>query len=199
MTAMTYIINLPNRPDRLQTISQQLQFLGIPFNVWSAIKHENGRLGLTLTMEQLFAHCLKNNYDNVFVFEDDAKILTNEYIEIIDKCIHQLPENYDLLYAGCNLHGKCKRYSENLLIASGMYSSHSILYSRQAIEKILPLLHTYNTYDKLLVEEIQPYESSFCSYPLLVTQESGYSDIAGKEVNYDRYIEKRYNEKTKGI
>jgi len=37
---------------------------------------------------------------------------------------------------------------------------------------------------------------AFCCYPLLATQVSGYSNITNKIMNYERLIEKRFNERT---
>ncbi len=200
MKMPTFIINLPNRPDRLAKIKAQLDKFGIFYYVWAATKNEDGKKGLVETMRELFAHCAGMDYDNVFVFEDDSRILSDEFLEIIYKCVLQLPKDYELFYAGCNLHGKCKRYSENLIEGTGFYSSHAVMYSKAAIFRILSLLKNYNcAYDELLVKEIQREGNTFCSFPLLVSQENGYSDIAKRNVNYEKFIEKRYEEKTNGL
>lgn len=166
---------------------------------WEATKNDNGRLGLIETMKRLFTSFLKTEEMQLFVLEDDFKILTDDYPEIINECIKQLPDDFDLFYAGCNLYGHCSRFSENLLKADGMYSSHAIIYSRKAIEKLLPHLDAAETYDVTLVNTIQKDGNSYCSFPLLISQQTGMSDIMNKVVNYEVFLEKRFTEKTKHL
>jgi glycosyl transferase family 25 len=46
-----------------------------------------------------------DNYDNGLIIEDDV-ILSDDFINIFNKYLTQLPENYDMLFIGdgCNLH-----------------------------------------------------------------------------------------------
>jgi len=194
-----FLVNLYERADRLEQATAELGAHGVAFKVWQAIKKEDGRMGLILTMKELFIHCLKNDYQRVLVFEDDVKILAPEFATTVANCVQQLPPDFDLFYLGCNLYGEVKKYSQNLLSANGMYSSHAVLYSKKAIRKILRLLNDAKIYDTMLVNTIQKEDNCYCSFPLLVSQHFGYSDIAKREINYEKFIEKRYAEKTKGL
>ena len=48
---------------------------------------------------------ISDNYDNGLIFEDDV-ILSDDFTNIFNKYITQLPENFDMLFIGdgCNLH-----------------------------------------------------------------------------------------------
>lgn len=195
----TILVNLPRRDDRRIKAMDDLAGHGIPFYLWMATEDKDGKKGLVKTMRSLLTYCIENDFRNVLIFEDDLKIL-NPYIgQLLNSCIEELPLEYDLLYLGCNMHGTPKRHSKKLLQAVGMYSSHAILYSRSAIEYILELLDDNEAYDITLVKKVQPGMQCYCVCPMLVSQHNGYSDIEGREVDYTKFLEKRFHEKTRNI
>jgi GR25 family glycosyltransferase involved in LPS biosynthesis len=56
------------------------------------------------------SHCyaynqIKNNYNEALIFEDDV-ILSDNFINILNNYLKELPSNYDMLFIGngCNLH-----------------------------------------------------------------------------------------------
>lgn len=195
----TFLINLPERQDRRLQAMTDLGELGIPFYLWMATKDANGRKGLVITMRSLLRYCIENDYRSVLIFEDDINPVCKDLIEIVNECMEELPDDYDLCYFGCNMHVQPNRYSGHLLNSTGMYSTHATLYSRQAIEKIIPILDETTAYDITLVKEIQKDGRCFSSIPLLFSQRTGLSDITGKTENYERFIEKRFAEKTKDL
>ena len=66
------LINLADRFDRLYDTIQIMDEYKIPFERFDAIRHENGALGLGITMKRLFNECLENDIQNVLVLEDDV-------------------------------------------------------------------------------------------------------------------------------
>ena len=60
---------------------------------------------------------IAENYENALIFEDDA-ILCDNFIEILNIYISQLPEHYDMLFIGngCNLHIEKNRLIPNQYI-----------------------------------------------------------------------------------
>lgn len=199
ITYDTLIVSLKEREDRRANVFKEFSAVGVPpvFSVWYATKDEDGRQGLIKTMREIFANRLSSDDQTpLLIFEDDMKIINPGYQKNLAKCLSQLPPDFDLMYLGCNLSGFCIRYSDNLISASGMFSSHAILYSRAAMESILPDLEGASTYDGALVEGIQQRGKCFCTYPMLVSQTDGYSDIMKKEVRYQRFLEDRFARRT---
>ena len=49
-----FVINLPERTDRLLDIAGELDKWGIPYELVNAIKHEKGAEGLRLTVQGIF-------------------------------------------------------------------------------------------------------------------------------------------------
>jgi len=195
-----FIINMQVREDRLKETIAELERHHIKANVFLAQYKRNGVEGLRNTMEYLLQYCIDNRYERVCLFEDDIKIMQPNFNELALYCTMQLPDYFDLFYFGANLWRKPVKFSSNLMVGTSMYSTHAIIYSRKAMEFILAKIKQLTIpYDALLVDTIQQYGRCFCAYPLLMSQRSGYSDIKKKVVNYDKYIEKRYEERTNGV
>lgn len=194
----TFIITLSSRRDRQDVVAQEFYKYGIKYTWWKAIKNENGRLGLIETMKELFAKALNSYYDHILVFEDDAKFIVNPHT-YLHKCLEQLPSDFHLFYLGCNIAKEPVRVSTNILQTKDAYSSHAILYSREGIKLIMQQIEQATVYDMFLVKKIQSQGKCFCSYPLICSQQNSYSDIEKKVVDYTKFLEKRYFEKTRNV
>lgn len=185
---------------RLFTSLKQLEHFDIEVELFEATYNpENGAVGLRETMIRLFHKCLDKGYSRVLILEDDISIIgdVNKFMPL---CLAQLPANFDLLYLGAYVVTPFKeRYSENLLLLDKALTTHAVAYSKKAIEKILPIFekHAENprdtaTVDMLLLNRIVSEGKSYITYPLLVSQQQGYSHIMGKEIDYKKYIEVEY-------
>lgn len=195
-----YLINLESRTERLLISLRRLHWFDIPVQVFDAIYNErNGAVGLRSTMIALFTECLHRGYNNVLIFEDDFMVLEdlNFYMPL---CLQQLPKDFSLLYLGGHIITPFKeKYSENLLTLTGALTTHAIVYSRKAIEILLPIFiaHAENprdktTIDMLLSNRIITAGKSYITYPLLVSQRKSWSDIENREIDYKDYIEDKY-------
>lgn len=193
-----YLINLPEMTDRLRISVESLEEEGIEYTLFPAVKNDNGVLGLLSTMKKLFIEILEGEDTNVLILEDDFKFLLkpNGFLNIL---VEQLPVDYDCLFLGCNLLNRPERISDNLLKIGMSYSTHSIGYSKKAIEKIMPLFDKPKAYDILLRDGVQPDGNCYATYPMLATQHSGYSSIEGKVIDWGEYISQSYRTYTKGI
>jgi hypothetical protein len=68
----TYIINLPERTDRLAHIKKQFEGKNeFDFKIIEAIKHEKGNLGLWLTIRKIVEQAIVNEDDIIIICEDD--------------------------------------------------------------------------------------------------------------------------------
>jgi len=173
-----FVISLPGREDRRALLKEELDRYNFEYEIWWATGHENGIVGLLLSIKTLFNHCLANGYSNVLVLEDDNSFVINP-TPFLNKVVPQLPEDYHCLYLGLNLIAQPSRYSENLLKISAAYSTHSILWSKTGMELVLTELEKGEVipFDILLMQRLQPAGHSFASYPMIATQRPSYSDI----------------------
>lgn len=79
---------------------------------------------IAISLSHFYAYKqIKDNYDNGLIFEDDV-ILSDNFINIFNKYITKLPEDYDMLFLGdgCNLHiEKHKLIPNKYIYEKGLY------------------------------------------------------------------------------
>lgn len=194
------VINLDSRVDRMTAMDCQLKEFGIEYERFPAIKDENGIKGLCLTMHKLFSEALKTRVLNLCVLEDDCKFLLPP-IPFLEFVLPQLPKDYLCFHLGLNLLTKPTLISQNILRIESSYSTHTIIYSRKAMEMILPLLEREEVvpYDILLMKEIQIYSKNYCCYPMLANQKEGWSDIENKIIDWGKLMSMTFNMHTKNL
>jgi GR25 family glycosyltransferase involved in LPS biosynthesis len=113
-----FVINLPERTDRLIEIAEQLYKWNIPYELINATKHENGAEGLRITVENIFREAIKNEWESVLIFEDDAMFVDScgNPNDTMNEVVKQLPLTWDILYLGAQCTTGFKlRASPNLL------------------------------------------------------------------------------------
>lgn len=193
-----FVLNLPERTDRLELILQELRDNEIQATVIDAVKHETGWKGLLLTMKKVFTVSLKDGHKNILVLEDDVQFVA-PVKNFLSEVLPQLPERYHCFHLGVNLLSVPTRVSENILRISSAYSTHCVLYSREAMERILPLLDTPIPYDILLMQQIQPMGHCYASLPQLAIQRPGHSDIENKFVDWATHSATTFSMMTKKL
>lgn len=175
-----FVINLDNEIGhwRLSRFKVHFEEHDIEFERWEGTENSNGAIGLLYSYLRLFAYCIKNEWTNVLIFEDDARMVVG-FWPFIDEIWTQLPYDYHCLYLGINLHEQPARHSANLLKIKSAYASHAIVYSLAAMRLIVDAIkrNPYLTYDIMLMKEIQPLGKSYCTYPQLCFQRPGVSHI----------------------
>lgn len=196
----TFIISLPHRlTDRLIPLIDYLKSIGLDYFVHGAIKDNDGRKGLVETIKQLFNESINQKLEIIMVLEDDCSFIENPK-NIIDRCLGQLPQDFDMCSLGCNLwQSHVYKYSENLIQLSDAYATHAVIYSKSGMDKILKAINENNPFlplDVLIKERIMLDGKCFCSLPMAATQIISYSDIENKITNWGKVLQERFKEKT---
>lgn len=190
-----FVVNLPRRSDRLSEVKWEMMRYRVPFLVWEATEHSDGRSGISSTLRDLFSYCVGENYKNVLIFEDDPKFLRDPELTM-DKVIKQIPIDYDMLYLGVNLTRKYvpQFHSENLIKVKRGLALHACAYSRKGMQKILDLDGTLPI-DLNIADHIHPQGDSYATFPMLVTQRPGISDIEKQHKDWSYALEDRFYER----
>lgn len=191
-----FLINLPHREDKREASTKVLNDLEIPFELVEAIHDtEFPCRGLVRTMQGIMMKALEEGKTRVLIFEDDIDLAVSKEVfnETMEACVNQLPEDADLFYLGCNVAGGLHEfYSKNLLPVRLAFATHACSYSKKAMEFFCrqPILEPC---DNFLVREFQPTAKCFVSYPFLMGQVPGISDIGLAHTDWTKFLSSRYN------
>ena len=191
-----FLINLPHDKERLENARAQLAQYEIPFYIVEGIYSDQPEEGIRQTVKKIFHHSLMKGHKRILIFEDDMKIISDPGIVMphVVEQLEPLNDYWDMLFLGVNTHQPFKSfYSKNLLQVENGYGLHAVGYTHYAMSKILKIFaHDTTAIDVAMAKHIQPQGNCFCTYPLLVTQHSGYSNIQKKHMDQS-YIVERYN------
>lgn len=202
-----YCINLDHRTDRWEHAQKEFEKLGIKDRVkrFSAIKHNDGRIGLIKSNLEIVKEASKKNLKNVLIFEDDVKFIWyNEPIETLTKSIEQLTGKWNMFYLGANTHQPLiKTNKENLVMLKNAFATQSICFNNNVFDmfinyadKINKISSTNEILDVWISKNIQERGIVYMTNPILTTQMESFSDIEGREVNYS-FIEERFKKNIK--
>lgn len=201
-----FCINLDHRTDRWNSVQEEFKKADIAGRVerFSAIKENDGHLGVIKSNLELIKFAQNNNLNNFLVFEDDLKFVENEIQKYLSLAIEQLKDlEWSLFYLGANTHSKLEQISSNLYRAKKCYTVHAMAYNKIVYNKVVEqykniteIRHHNDILDVFLSNEIQANNMCLLIYPLLATQKNDYSDIEKKKVNQN-YIKRRYKNNIK--
>lgn len=90
-----YVINLRERPDRLDKVTRLLDSRDICYQVWQVDRHIDPEMGCLTSHKQVLQDAQRNNYHNPLILEDDVGLHTHLNIMLTN-----IPEDYDMLYLG---------------------------------------------------------------------------------------------------
>ena len=192
-----FVINLPERTDRLLEVAEELYKWQIPYELVNAVKHEKGAEGLRITVEKIFREAIAKNWESVLIFEDDAVFVDScgNPNDTMNEVVKQLPKNWDILYLGAQCTTGFKlRTSPNLLLVENAYATHAWAISLHGMKEILAA-GLEAPIDNCIVAKIQSHGTTYITYPLLATQRPGISDIGNTYINWQPFIENRYYQK----
>jgi len=200
-----YCINLDHRTDRWELAQEEFKSVDIldRVNRFSAIKNNDGRIGLIKSFLSIFKDVKKRGVKNVLIFEDDVKFI-NDPLENLSKAIKSTGNiDWMLFYLGANTHEKCIKFKPNLILLKNAFSAHAIAYNHKIYDKIIDkfektneIKNMYDINDVFFCNEIQNKNISLMVNPIIATQRESYSDLEKRFVNYS-YIEERFNNNIK--
>ena len=183
-----YCINLKERKDRLEKFYSQ----EFPFKVtrFDALRGNFPAHGNILSHLGAMSKCK----DEILIFEDDC-VMTDKW-DLFYNAYAQLPENWDCLFLGANLHSQLDQYSDNLFRLKDGWSTHAVLYKKKLVDHILTFDANKILEDKhidtFLQRRIQPFFNCFIVHPILSIQEPGFSDIINGPRSYEEMIPNFY-------
>ncbi len=188
-----YCINLETATNRWASANKQFKRLGIPVERFPVKRDRNPSKGLSKTNRKIIKHAMKNDWDNVLVFEDDVQFVGT--ISSTEKAIKELPNNWEIFYLGCGLKTTPKLHSEHLIQIDRAMCVHAVCYSKRIYKRMLKMRGVIDVY---IADQIQPRGRCFCVNPIMATQGTSNSVRTGKKIRKDIVLSK-WNKKMKNV
>ena len=196
-------INLKERKDRLEKTLIELEKLNIKGERFNAIKNDNGALGCTLSHIACIEIAIDRNYEQIFICEDDIKIIDeNKFLESL-KDFNNKIKNWDVvLVSGNNFQPYYKvNVCDSCIKINNCQTTTGYIIKKNYYSK---LLQNFKESAKMLVEKnntknwavdvhwkkLQKEDSWFLIIPVNIVQYEGYSDIEKKNINYEDIMKK---------
>jgi GR25 family glycosyltransferase involved in LPS biosynthesis len=197
----TLFINLDHRTDRLEHVTKQLKQLDISGQRFNAVKMKKGHIGCTLSHIKCLETAIKNEWDYVFICEDDIVFTKPKVLNKNIKRFYRNPDiNWDVLIIGGN---NCPPYTEVTDYCIKVFSCQTTTgyIVKKAYYQILldnfkeglgKLLKDPDNKREFAIDmywkRLQQKDNWFLLTPPTVIQLEDYSDIESRVVKYDHLM-----------
>jgi len=193
-------INLERRTDRKENVIKELHKIGIDHPIcFKAVELENGAVGCSISHLKCIEIAKKNNYDYVFICEDDIEFTDpNLFLNQLEIFINS-DINWDvILVAGNNMlpytpvNDVCIKVmncqTTTGYIVKNNYYDKLIQNFKSGIQNLLrqPTNNEFKI-DKYWFR-LQREDKWYLIIPLTVVQKEDYSDIEKKITNFKKYM-----------
>jgi len=194
--------NCDHRTDRLAQFTEEIAKFGIVAERFKGLVYGNpynlpcepgnfnvGVIGTIQTMYNAVKEAKELGLKNFLFFEDDA-VFHENFVELFDRCIRQVPEDWNLLYlGGQNVH-KPIPVTANINRVTRAYYVHAIGIHERAYNFILELFkpEVITRNGDVILTDIQAAHPCYIFNPRLVYQREGISDVWGHLLNFDQYL-----------
>lgn len=204
-----YVINLDKREDRMKKTKDQLKVQKIKFKRISAVDGETLEhptktrgifrdkywnkyaLGLVKTMKILIEDAIKNNYNNIVVFEDDNQY-DYKFTKTFNKYVQNLPRNWELIKLSVGIFGEVTYINNNFFEISRSTGTFAMLINKNGFKKILREVEREDAPLDIMMNEAFP--KHHCFYPGLVIPMDTFSNITNEYAVYSSQIKYKRNE-----
>jgi hypothetical protein len=205
-----FIVNLKRRPDRLERIKKQMEYLGWDYEVFEAID-TNSYMGITKSQLAIIQIAKERGYSKVMIMEDDCEVMpyAKDFIEKLDGEIE------NLTYAVLNLSPTLNRHINKadgfkyLLDMTNLpekhdpnhrdiYAANMIIYDESIYDEMFKISEVafgsgdyYYALDDFTFQFIVQKFQSYCPIVPVCTQGNDWSDIS--QGNYNNFYLQTYN------
>lgn len=184
-----YCINLDESVDRWNMCVEQFKKYNIEVERFPGIKVNScsnllaGEIGILRTNYEIVKKSKEENLKNVLILEDDFVFVEN-FNEVFDFMIKQVPEDWDFLYFGGNHVNKIIKISQNVAKMSRSFAIHTFAIKNTMFDTILNLLPEEKKQVDVYYADIMPNCNAYVFRPHISVQREGFSYIQNRVVNY---------------
>lgn len=182
------VINLPNRHERLIDFTNELKYLNLKAEVIPGIKLNPSHRGIGQAHLNCIKYAKNNNLESILIMEDDCYFPAKERtLSHFNKCMDNLPENWDILLGGVYYSENLKPYNDYWNRVGEFCGLHFYIVNKKAYDVILG-------YD--FMQHIDRWMNQknrlncFVASKVFALQRSGFSDNTGQNENYTHLLSK---------
>jgi hypothetical protein len=201
-----FVVNLERRPDRLEHIQKEMDYIGWEYELFKAIDLNNHG-GCTLSHTEIIKIAKERGYDSVMVIEDDCTFLP--YSKDLISKIHTESGDFEfgIINLAPTLNRKVNRSEKNPLFLDitnlppkleherGVFATNMIIYHSSVYDDVLELEKPeklgYYAIDDYLYQFILLFKQSYCPILPIAPQMSSWSDVSQGE--YNNFYTQTYN------
>ena len=196
----TFYINLEKRKDRNEHVLNEFKKIGINGKRFNAVVAKDGAVGCTLSHIRLLEIAMKEDYEQIFICEDDITFLDKEkLINSITKFNENI-KDWDMLLLGGNVLKPYNNINNYCLKITNCQTTTGYIVKKKYYETLhnnykeglLKLLKDPKNKREFAIDMywkiLQPKDNWYLLYPLTVTQYENYSDIEDKVTNYNHLM-----------
>lgn len=198
-----YCINLKRRPERLKEFQDEVNKfdLGV-FEIFEAIDGnsiKNKRTNKLKLSEQgliesnllIIKECIKNDYKNVLIIEDDC-IFTDD-VTNLNNFFDKLPNDWDMLYMGGNHNTHMgiappKIINDKICKLHHTFSTHFVAIKNTLFSELEFILSITSEPLDVTYVNLQKNKNVYSFYPAIAKQRVGFSDIQNSIKDYNWLI-----------
>lgn len=195
-------ISLVENSSEREEMDKQASTLGFPVQYFLANRHEKGWIGCMESHYAAIRMAKSRRWKEVLILEGDARFIDSKLWPKVS-----VPENYDILYLGCNPLSGWK-YRHNMLKVIEAYATHAYLVSERIYDLILDNMNKdwwenpsikgekgysekSKTNDVFNRFYINTRGNSYCIYPMICHQKPGYSSTLNTMVDFTDELNRR--------
>ena len=131
---------------------------------------------------------------SVLILEDDVvlrdrleleDVQYNNFGEILEKFMSDVPSDWDMLYLGGNYRGQILGHIGGMVHRVNSLTTHAYAVSSKAFDRVINAAVAYNKpVDLIYAEEVHPHCNTYGASPRIAAQEDGVSDIMQERVDH---------------
>jgi len=188
-----YYINLDKRRDRKELLEEEFDKMQIPkdkIERFPAFYNEEGMIGCNQSHLEVLKLALKNNYENVLIFEDDFKFLVTKenFYDLLNKFFQKYKDDYDVCFLQYNIVEKIDK-DEIISQTTKSHGAAGYLINKKIISDFINILEEA-TKNLIKTKEHWNYQNDTCWHQLQKTrnfyffnerigkQRASYSDLS---------------------
>lgn len=202
------LINLDNRPDRLQRSLDELARQGVGDCVTrlSAVRHDNGLFGCSVSHLEAVRYARHKGWRSVLILEDDIKFMEG-FAHEAPMALNELAarDDWGIFQFGTMIEPRYVQAASRHLFrywrghAAHAVALHARTYDFLISDYICELdrgnwdLSMHVPFDEYINNRLACFFPAYGSRRLLVSQHAGRSDTRGEQVDYRSLIEQSYD------